>query len=95
MAISSPDVIVILVERHWARNLRTWFLVPTVNKSLFGDSMFSLLRKGTESQGLEGSHYPQHPVEEQVGGRRASDVRHMTVLQKISLKSFELEFDLE
>lgn len=57
--------------------------------------MFSLLRKGTESQGLEGSHYPQHPTEEQAGGRRASDVRHMTVLQKISLKSFKLEFDLE
>lgn len=57
--------------------------------------MFSLLRKGTESQGLEGSHYPQHPAEEQAGGRRVSDVRHMTVLQKISLKSFELEFDLE
>ena len=57
--------------------------------------MFSLLRKGTESQGLEGSHYPQHPAEEQAGGRRVSDVRHMTLLQKISLKSFELEFDLE
>lgn len=57
--------------------------------------MFSLLRKGTESQDLEGSHYPQHPMEERAGGRRASDVRDMTVLQKISLKSFKLEFDLE
>lgn len=57
--------------------------------------MFSLLRKGTESQGLEGSHYPQHPTEEQAGGRRASNVKHMTVLQKISFKSFKLEFDLE
>lgn len=85
---TSPDIIIILLERHWARNLHTWFPSSDCLTSLSLELHVLSVKEGTESQGLEGSRILNLPSYRRAGGREEGlRCGHMTVLQKISHSS--------